>query len=203
MEQALLKKIFSLCFFLFFLISSQCGKSKTQPLPVPVPNLQTSPSFVTKCQFYKIQSSIMSCHKDKGFFTESIEQRKNIIASLCAKQAFLEVQGVSINPSLPQSRENDSFQWWFVLGNKQWGNLPSYHLPHPLELEYQKQLAVFKNSLSLGQFNACLGGNYPFDGPTIISTGINMVKLGLLETETFLRCYREQLDLYKTKNACT
>ena len=154
------------------------------------------------CKFYKVQSLIIDCHEDRGFFTEQIGQRKDITATICAKQAFSKVFGVSFNPSLPaqENSEDDGFRWWFILGNIQLGDLPPSP-PHPLEIRYSHFLNYFKNSLDAEQLNQCLGGNYPLTGPVIIKTALEMIKLDMLEPETFVKCYREQLEQYGIK-AC-
>ena len=74
---------------------------------------------------------------------------------------------------------------------------------HTAQYIYTSLLNAFKNSLDAGQLNTCLGGNYPFNGPLIIDTAIDMIGLNMLEPETFIKCYREQLELYREKYACT
>ncbi len=156
------------------------------------------------CQFYKAQSLIINCHERRGFFKAKIKQQKDTIAVLCAKKAFASVWGANVHPS-PQTysgapAESANFNWWFVWGNLQAGSPPSS--PGPVEGKYLRLLNQFKSSLDTGRMNSCLGGNYPFDGPTIIKTSFNMMNLDMLEPKVFTKCYKEQLELYRAKNSC-
>ena len=176
--------------------------STTPPASPTQPNLGVF--ALEQCQFYKIQSLIINCHESKGFFTEKIPDRKNIIASVCARQAFASVWGANFNPSSltynPENKETPGFRWSFTWGNIHAGNIP--FPPNSLELRYLNLLNHFKNSLDAGQLNICLGGNYHGDGPTIINTSFHAIVLQLLKAETFIKCYREQLNLYSLKNKC-
>jgi len=162
-------------------------------------------SLTEPCQFYKIQSLIINCHESKGYFKAKIEQQKDTIASLCAREAFSAVWNKNFNPSTyiydPGNMKTQNFQWEVNWRNKQAGNIP--RPPNSLELKYLNLLNRFKQSLDAGQLNSCLGGNYPFSGPVITETSFHMIDLGMLEPETFVKCYRQQLELYRTKNNCS
>ena len=193
-----------------FLTTVHCdifkSRGENRPYP-PRPPQQDYPgsSATEQCQFYKVQSLIINCHESKGYLKAKIKQQKDTIASVCAKQAFQSVWKKGFNPSSyaynPENTETQNFQWEINLGIKQYGNIPSP--PNPLEMKYLNLLNQFKNSLDAGQLNSCLGGNYPFDGPTIIKTSIRMINLGMLEPETFIKCYKEQLELHRVKNNCS
>lgn len=199
----------NLFFFSVFLILTtiHCDRflfwEDDSPVPANPGQLNPGSTLSAECQFYKIQSLIVDCYANNRFFTEAIEERKNIIASLCAKQAFSTVWGTNFTPSLPSEKNagNNGFRWGFVWGSIQKGNPPPSHL-HPLELSYYNLLITFKYSVDAHQLNACLGGNYHFDGPTIIDTSRNMINLGMLESETFVKCYKEQLNQYRVKHSC-
>ena len=199
------------------LMNLQCrNKSKFKniekpaaPLDSPSQKKQKPPAktvSVEECDFYKIQSTIINCHEQRNFFGQTLPERKNIVASLCLKQAFSSVWGVNFNPSPyiydPESVKNTNFHWQFSFGNIQKGS-PTAFPPNSLELKYQTLLNQFKSSIDANQMNQCLGGNYPFaDGPTIINTSLQMTNIGSLEPETFIRCYREQLEIYKAQKSC-
>lgn len=185
--------------FLILITGLNCENTDDRvyiPPPTHPPPGQHLP-HMDGCQFYKVQSLIINCYEEQGFFTKIGEQR-DIIASVCISPAFLQVFGVSINPSLPQQGNNEDswFRWWFVFGNIRAGNPPPSYPPHPLEIGYVNFLNQFQNSLDAGRLNQCLGGNYPFPGPEIINTAHEMIKLSMLEAETFVRCYREQMEQY-------
>ena len=205
------KKTFKVTFICFFsLINTQCSnKPKFQNVKVPVPApAQTTPTTVVleNCQFYKAQSLIINCYERYNFFEQGLADRKNITASVCAKQAFSQVWGANFSPSPyiynPSAVKNTNFHWFFGFGNIQKGS-PTAFPPNSLELKYQNLLNQFKISLDTNQMNQCLGGNYPFDGPTIISTSEQMIKLGNLEPKIFIKCYREQLEIYRVKKGCS
>ena len=202
-----LKKILFLFSVFLILTGSNCYKNKTEKpgtlVTPPIPVEQNWPNF-SECQFYKIRSLIINCHEKYKFFSQTIEDRKAIIASLCMQQAFSTVLGINFSPSLPpQGNAGDSgFRWWFRWGSIRKGTLPPSPL-HPVEHAYYDLLNAFKRSLDANRLNICLGGNYSFDGPTIINTSLEMINLGSLDSETFIKCYREQLDLYGSKKACT
>ena len=193
---------------LFTSINAQCGKSKFQNVGGPVtlpPQTSPSPASLEECKFYKAQSLILNCKAQYNFFTEKIQERKNTITSICLKQAFLSVWGANFNPSPyiydPEGTQNTNFHWHFGFGNIQKGS-PTVFPPNSLELRYANLLNQFNSSLDTNRMNQCLGGNYPFDGPTIINTGEQMINLELLEPETFMSCYREQLEIYRAKKTC-
>ena len=208
MEQ--FKAIFKIAVIsLLILVSTQCNDPKFQGVGVPVtpsPQPQPNPVALSACQFYKAQSLILNCHEKHNFFTQAIQKQKNVIASICAKRAFSTVWGAYFNPSPyvydAESVKNTNFHWSFGFGNIQKGS-PSAFPPNSLELKYLHLLNQFKNSLDANQMNQCLGGNYPYDGPTIIKTSFKMIKLKFLEPETFILCYREQLERYRAQKACS
>ena len=190
------------------LTNVQCSKSRFQGIGVghvTPPPQQTGLVSAGECDFYKIESAIINCKEQRKFFKQTLPERKNIVSSSCLKQAFSSVWGANFNPSPyiydPESVKNTNFHWSFSFGNIQKGS-PSAFPPNSLELKYAGLSSQFQNSLDRNQMNQCLGGNYNFDGPTIINTSLNMITLGLLEPETFIRCYREQLEMYKAKRSC-
>ena len=194
---------------LLILANTHCDDPKFQGLEVPVtppPQQQTNSVALEACQFYKAESLILNCYEEYDFFTVVTQQRKNIIASICARKAFVAVWGAHFQPSPyvydAENAKNTNFHWWFGFGKIQKGS-PSAFPPNSLELKYLHLLGQFKNSLDANQMNQCLGGNYPYDGPKIIKTSLDMIKLNLLEPQTFILCYRNQLERYKTQNACS
>ena len=200
--------------FLGFLatINLQCNKKSSFHnigVPVTVPPLQTPVQAVgsSDCDFYKIETLLSNCYAEKSFFNQITQNQKNIIASYCFKQAFSSVWGAHFNPSPytydPASVQNTNFHWRFDFGNIQKGS-PSAFPPNSLELRYQTLLNQFLNSLDSQRMNQCLGGNYSFySGSTIIRTSHEMIKLKQLEPETFIRCYKEQVDTYGLKKNCS
>ena len=81
------------------------------------------------------------------------------------------------------------------------GNMP--FPPGPVEQAYFQALNHFRLSVDAQQMNLCLGGNYHGDGPTIVKTGFEMAHLGFLQPKIFIKCYREQLELYRVKQSCS
>ena len=200
-----------LTFIVFLaLINIQCkNKVVLENLGTPSsPQTQTQAqaSSPEKCDFYKIETLLVNCYDQKEFFKQTTQERQNIIASYCFKQAFSSVWGVQFNPSPytynPESVQNTFFHWRFDFGNIQKGS-PSAFPPNSLELRYQTLLNQFQSSLDTNRMNQCLGGNYPFSGPVIIRTSHELIKQNILEPETFSRCYKEQLDTYGVKNNCS
>ena len=190
-----------------FLINVQCDIWKSRRGNViALPPTSASALSIEACQFYKIETAIINCFEQRNYFKQTLSERKNIIGSVCFKQAFSGVWGANFNPSPyvynPESVKNTNFHWHFHLGNIQKGS-PSAFPPNSVELKYLNLLNQFKSSLNATQMNQCLGGNYPYDGHTIIKTSSEMINLEMLEPEVFIRCYREQLELYKGQQACS
>ena len=189
------------------LVNVQCDRTRFKGLgsPVETPPGQTSVASVEECNFYKLESAIINCYEQGNFFDEAIEKRKNIVGSACLQKAFSAVWGANFNPSPyvynPESVKNTNFNWHFSFGNIQKGS-PTAFPPNSIEFKYLNLLNQFQSSLDVNQMNQCLGGNYPFDGPTIIRTSHEMIKLKLLESDTFIKCYREQLERYREQKAC-
>ena len=190
-------------------INIQCNKNRFKNVGPPgdtPPQTQTQPVNQAVCDFYKIETLLLNCYEKYSFFTQITQERRNIIASACFKHAFVSVWGVNFNPSPyiydPEAVQNTNFHWRFSWGNIQKGS-PSAFLPNSLELKYQSLLNQFLHSLDTAQMNQCLGGNYPFVGPTIISTSYKMISLKMLEPETFINCYRTRLETYGLQNNCS
>ena len=189
------------------LVNVHCDRTRFKGLggPVGTPSAQTSVASVEECNFYKLESAIINCYEQGNYFDEPTESRKNIIGSACLQKSFSSVWEASFNPSPyvynPESVKNTNFNWQFSWGNIQKGS-PTAFPPNSVEIKYLNLLNQFRSSLDVNQMNQCLGGNYPFDGPTMIRTGLEMIKLDLLESDTFIECYREQLERYREQKAC-
>lgn len=207
-------KVFKLAFiFLSLLMCINCDKpNRFTGVGVPV-TPQIQPQFplnqqalvLQACQFYKAQSLILNCNEEKDFFNVSLQNERNIIASVCLKQAFSSVWGTNFSPSPylydPEANKSSNFNWHFRLGNIQKGSASAFP-PNAIEIQYLQLLDQFKQGVDANQLNQCLGGNYPHTSPIIFSTALGMIKLGHLEPEVFFKCYKDQLEAYRIKNSC-
>ena len=98
------KKIFFLGLFFLVLTSFGCEgfgdlfKGDTTPTPtptpIPTPTPQAQTSYVDeKCEFYRVQSLIIKCHKEENLFVERSQNRKDIIEADCFQFSALQVWG--------------------------------------------------------------------------------------------------------------
>ena len=201
----------SILFLLICLVNIQCNKRELfgglgKPVNPSLPPVEeTKPVSIEECNFYKLESAIINCYEQRNYFDEGIESRKNIIGSVCLQQAFSTVWGANFNPSPyvynPESVKNTNFHWQFSWGNIQKGS-PTAFPPNSIELKYLTLLNQFQVGIDSNQMNDCLGGNYHYDGLTMIRTSLQMIGLNLLDSETFIECYREQLERYREQKFC-
>ena len=207
--QSFLKKCFFLSAFILIFTASYCnevdlGTIPTSPLVPGTPGIGVSGS-VQECQFYRVQSLIMACYRDKGFFTESNSERKNTITHICVKQAFQAGLGATVqSPYIPGQNNNQSgFNAWFVWGNIKAGSPPQAP-PTLIEQQYYHLLNAFKNSMDVNRFSSCLsvGQTYHSAHDLIVASEF-LVQNGNITPETFVNCYQEQLELYKAQKACS
>lgn len=202
--QSFFKKcLFLLTFFLIF-TASNCDEvdigtgAPTHPIPGQIPG---SPQ---ECQFYRIQSLIMSCYKNRGFFKEINPDHKKIITHVCVKYAFEAGQGVTLkDPYIPESGNKSGLQWYFSFGNMHYGNRP-HAPPSHIEQQHFRLLNAFKNSIDVNRFSSCLGMEKPYlNVHALITSSGYAITQGQFSSETFVNCYQAELDAYKAaRQAC-
>ena len=204
--QSFLKKILFLSVFVLILTASNCGEVDVS-LPVVTPGTGVRAPEVENlqaCQFYNAQSLIIACYRDRGFWSESVSNRKNIITAVCVKQAFRSAWGVNLNRVYtPESQETGAVRAWFVWGNLQAGN-PPQGPPSVIEQQYYRLLNAFKSSIDTARFSSCLGIQQSHaNAQSLIVMSEYLITQGSIRPAAFVQCYQEQLDRYKNTKACS
>ena len=206
--KSFLKQCFFLVAFIFILTAGNCDKTNVEPTDLSQSDLGATGQIFTgssECQFYKAETLITDCYRERGFFTASAGDAKNTIRHTCLKEVFQSVWGVYVPYTTLDNdgKNNNVVNWWVQFPDGQTrGNLDP--APHPIEQTYRQQLIAFEATVNVPIFQLCLGnlrGIYLKISDIMIASRL-LISSGQTTSEELVRCYKEQLDLYGKAKAC-